>query len=219
MALVTQNPVCVGNSAFRIGNVGRYVDTVPFGAFRREIFDRIGLFREDLERHQDFELNARVRKAGGRIYLSSRIHCTYYNAPSFSKFMRQAYMNGIYMGRAWQRYPVSFCWRHAAPVTFVCGMLLLALLGQFIPAFMWVLAAAAAVYILAITAAGLLIARRHGLRYLCLAPVLICSYHLVYGGSTCVGLLNEPFVRWWPFAATSKTRVTDCVQDSESSSS
>jgi glycosyltransferase involved in cell wall biosynthesis len=101
VAFATQNPICVGNSAYRIGVYDRYVDTVPFGAFRREIFNSVGLFREDLVRHQDYELNARIRKAGERIYLSRAIFVTYYNVPTFSKFIRQGYTNGLWEVRAW----------------------------------------------------------------------------------------------------------------------
>src|SRR5687767_4417714 len=72
IALMTQHPVGVGNAGFRIGVKDSYVDTVPYGAYRRELFESVGMFREDLVRHQDYELNARIRKAGGRIFLSSR---------------------------------------------------------------------------------------------------------------------------------------------------
>ncbi|MEG2770954.1 MAG: glycosyltransferase family 2 protein, partial [Alistipes sp.] len=60
----------MGNSYFRIGATKeRLVDTVPFGCFRRDIFDRIGLFDEELIRNQDDEFNGRIVKNGGKIYL------------------------------------------------------------------------------------------------------------------------------------------------------
>ena len=105
IALFTQTRVGVGNAAYRLGEGDRYVDTVPFGAFPREVFDRVGLYREDLFRNQDFELNARIRRAGYRIYLSSKISSVYYNSGTFRKFMRQAWMNGIWAPRMWFRYP------------------------------------------------------------------------------------------------------------------
>jgi len=75
------HPLGVGNSHFRIGSAeDRWVDTVPFGCYRREVFDRIGLFDEDLVRNQDDELNLRLIKRGGRILLSPRIVCKYYAA-------------------------------------------------------------------------------------------------------------------------------------------
>ena len=68
----------VGNSQFRTGGDSGYVDTVPFGAFRREVFSNYGGYDERLVRNQDNEMNYRIRKNGGKIYLSSDIHLTYY---------------------------------------------------------------------------------------------------------------------------------------------
>ena len=43
------------------------VDTVPFGCFKREVFDRVGFFNENLKRSQDMDFNIRLKKAGGKI--------------------------------------------------------------------------------------------------------------------------------------------------------
>ena len=59
----------MGNSYFRIGaNKIMQVDTVPFGCYRKDVFDRIGLYDTDLVRNQDDELNARLVKHGGMFY-------------------------------------------------------------------------------------------------------------------------------------------------------
>lgn len=190
IAYLTQNPIAVGNAAYRTGGGGGYVDTVPFGAFRREIFEQVGLYREDLVRHQDFELNARIRKAGGTIYLSPLLHCVYYNVPTFSKFMRQAYLNGIWCARAWTRYPVSFCWRHAAPLALVAWLLLTLSLGIFFTPFLWLGLLSLCAYFLFSLAAGAQVAATHGWKYLFLIPVLMFSYHFVYGGFTLLGFFE-----------------------------
>src|SRR5208282_5998150 len=73
VAFGMSHPLGVGNSYFRIGSTkDRWVDTVPFGCYRRDVFDRIGLFDEDLVRDQDEELNLRLIKQGGRIRLSPK---------------------------------------------------------------------------------------------------------------------------------------------------
>jgi hypothetical protein len=190
IAYLTQNPIAVGNARYRTGSAGRYVDTVPFGAFRREVFDQIGFFREDLVRHQDFELNARIRRGGGRIFLSPSIDCVYYNVPTFRKFMRQAYVNGLWCARAWTRYPVSFCWRHAAPLLLVGGLLAGVFAGALLfRPLLWLTVLALAFYVLFGLAAGAQTARQHGWQYALLVPLLMMSYHLVYGGATIYGYL------------------------------
>lgn len=190
IALMTQHPFGVGNSAFRIDSPAREVDTVPFGAFRREVFDKVGLFRESLVRHQDFEMNARIRAAGGKILLDPSIRPTYYNVPTFRKFMRQAYLNGIWMGRSWTRYPVCFCWRHAAPLGFVSALIVPLLASVVFPKAALLTAMILAVYVLAALFSSVHIASRNGVRFLAVLPLLFLSYHVIYGLSTVWGLLT-----------------------------
>ena len=86
VAFGMSHPLGVGNSHFRIGAAeDRWVDTVPFGCYRREVFDRIGPFDEELVRNQDDELNLRLIRRGGRILLSPRIECKYYARDSLAK--------------------------------------------------------------------------------------------------------------------------------------
>jgi len=80
IALALSHPFGVGNSLFRIAkNIKRpiEVDTVPFGCYLKEIFDKIGLYDERLIRNQDIELNKRLRKSGGKIYLIPDIKIKY----------------------------------------------------------------------------------------------------------------------------------------------
>lgn len=190
IALMTQHPFGVGNSAFRINSAAREVDTVPFGAFRREVFEQVGLFRESLVRHQDFELNARIRAAGGKILLDPAIQPTYYNVPTFRKFMRQAFLNGVWLGRSWTRYPVCFCWRHAAPLGFVSSLLVPLIATFEIPKAILFTIAILFVYLSASLISSVHIAAKNGARYLAALPALFLSYHLVYGFSTIWGLLT-----------------------------
>jgi hypothetical protein len=77
----------VGNSVFRTGvDKVMKVDTVPFGCYRRDTFERFGMYDERLIRNQDFELNYRIRKGSGRNNLSFLIVIVRNNArESFKK--------------------------------------------------------------------------------------------------------------------------------------
>ena len=68
----------VGNSKFRTNSKSGYVDTVPFGTFKKEIFDKIGYFDERLERNQDSEFNNRIVRKEGKIYLFNDISIIYH---------------------------------------------------------------------------------------------------------------------------------------------
>jgi cellulose synthase/poly-beta-1,6-N-acetylglucosamine synthase-like glycosyltransferase len=90
------SPFGVGNAYFRTGGKSGYVDTVAFGAYRREVFERIGFFDEDLVRNQDDEFNYRVIKAGFKIYLDPKIESQYYVRGSFSKLYKQYFQYGYW---------------------------------------------------------------------------------------------------------------------------
>jgi glycosyltransferase involved in cell wall biosynthesis len=191
IALFTQTRVGVGNSSYRLGEGDRYVDTVPFGAFPRKVFDRVGLYREELVRNQDFELNARIRSAGYAIYLSSKISNVYYNSATFRKFMRQAWMNGIWLPRMWFICPSSFCWRHAAPLAFAAGLLSSALIGLLYRPLLWAGIAGLAIYLTVTLATASAIGARNGWKYSPFVTLIMPSYHFVYGLGSIVGLFGD----------------------------
>lgn len=86
----------VGNAHFRTGEREGYVDTVAFGAYKREVFEKIGLFDEDLIRNQDDEFNFRLIKNGYKIYLSKKIRSKYYVRASYKKLFRQYFQYGYW---------------------------------------------------------------------------------------------------------------------------
>jgi len=86
----------VGNAHFRTGNKKGFVDTVAFGAYKREIFDSLGLFNEELIRNQDDEFNYRITSAGYKIFLNPEIKCKYFVRASFNKLYRQYYQYGYW---------------------------------------------------------------------------------------------------------------------------
>jgi len=190
IAQISQHPVCVGNSAFRLGVGNQFVDTVPFGAFRREVFDVVGLYREDLPRNQDYELNARIRTAGYQIYLSSKLQTKYYNSETLTKFIAQAKANGQGVARCWSVNPRSLSWRHAAPLLFiVIGVTLLILSICFYYASI-VCIVCASFYIIALMYAALEIGLSSGLSLIMLVPIIIAIYHISYGFWTFAGVLQ-----------------------------
>ena len=188
IALFTQTRVGVGNAHYRLGAGGRYVDTVPFGAFPREVFDRVGLYREDLVRNQDFELNARIRRAGYSIYLSDKIANVYYNSATFRQFMRQAWLNGTWLPRMWAGSRFSFCWRHAAPLGLVTGLLFSLAAGLIYRPLLWTGLGCLAAYLAVVLSTAVVIAARAEWECLPYVVLIMPAYHFVYGVGTVAGL-------------------------------
>jgi len=190
IALLSEHPFGVGGSGFRIGWGDRYVDTVPYPAYTRDVFDRIGYYNEALVRHQDFELNSRIRASGGRIFLSSKIQNTYYNVPTLYELVRQAFRNGLWLGRAWLHCRASFSWRHAVPLAFVSALLGSAFVGMFVPFLHYLTALISALYVLAAVRSAAQLSWRHGSKFLLVLPGLFFIHHFAYGLGTLTGILT-----------------------------
>lgn len=124
----------VGNAYFRIpGSKVREVNTVAFGAYRREVFEKIGGFDEGLVRNQDIEFNFRVRQAGYRILLDPSIKVYYSPRPSIKAFWRQNLGNGFWNIITWRLVPGSLSWRHFVPLFFVSWLIVFGTLGVLTP--------------------------------------------------------------------------------------
>jgi glycosyltransferase involved in cell wall biosynthesis len=92
------SPLGMGGAAYRDPSREGDVDTVFLGAFRRAVFERIGLYDEGAVTNEDAELNQRLVASGGRIYLSRDIHVRYFPRESLAALARQYYRYG--RGRA-----------------------------------------------------------------------------------------------------------------------
>lgn len=127
------SPFGVGNARFRYSEQEAFVDTVAFGAYRREVFNRIGLFDEELVRNQDDEFNFRLIQSGGRILLSPLIRSSYYTRGSLGKLWRQYYQYGFWKVRVIQKHRKIPSLRHLVPPIFAAGILLLPFLSLLHP--------------------------------------------------------------------------------------
>ena len=127
----------VGDSQFRTNGRDGYVDTVPFGAFRREVFEKYGLYDERLTRNQDSELNYRIIHGGGKIYLSNEIELAYYCRDSVAGIVKMALLNGKWNIITSKLCPGSMRLRHFIPCVFVLSLIGMPLLSLLIPVLWW----------------------------------------------------------------------------------
>lgn len=123
IASVLSSKFGVGNSSFRTDKTSGYVDTVPFGTFYKALFEKIGYFDERLERNQDIEMNRRILKNGGKIYMFNDIQLTYHPRDTIEKLIKMAFMNG-----KWNLYtsyivPGTLRLRHFIPFAFFLSLI------------------------------------------------------------------------------------------------
>ena len=93
----------MGNSQFHFSDIARWTDTVYLGAYKREVFAKIGGYDEELVRNQDDEFNFRLIQDGGKIWLDPSIQSSYTPRNSFAGFFKQYFQYGFYKIRVMQK--------------------------------------------------------------------------------------------------------------------
>jgi GT2 family glycosyltransferase len=191
IALVLSHPFGVGNGLFRIGiKEPVYVDTAPFAAYRKEVFNKIGLFNEKLVRNQDLEFNLRLKKAGGKILLVPDILIRYHARPNLKGLFKENFYNGF-----WVIYGIKFAknlfsLRHLVPFFFVlslCGSLVLSLIYRpFIYLFILVLVS----YLILNVFFSLKISFQRGFKYFIPVMLSFTTLHFSYGFGSIGGLIK-----------------------------
>jgi glycosyltransferase involved in cell wall biosynthesis len=115
------SPLGVGGAAYRSADSEGFVDTVFLGAFRRKVFETVGLWDPGAITNEDAELNQRILEAGGQIYLSRDIVVHYFPRDSFKTLAKQYYKYGRGRARTLLKLGSFPTLRPALPFLMVCG--------------------------------------------------------------------------------------------------
>jgi succinoglycan biosynthesis protein ExoA len=175
----TSSPFGVGGAKFHYAAQPGWVDTVYLGAYRREVFERLGGFDEELVRNQDDEFNFRLTQSGGKIWFDPSLKTVYYSRATFGKLWRQYFQYGLYKVRVIQKRGSFASWRHLVPAGFVLGLISAVFLALITHNQLWVLTLAGP-YLIANICASLWTARRDW-RTLLLLPIAFGILHIAYG--------------------------------------
>ncbi|HEY9427146.1 MAG TPA: glycosyltransferase family 2 protein [Gemmatimonadaceae bacterium] len=196
IAIAMAHPFGVGNAHFRIGTrEPRWVDTVPFGCYRREVFDRIGLFDEDLIRNQDDELNIRLIRAGGRILLVPDVVSSYHARDSLAKLWRMYYQYGYFKPLVARKVGGVFTWRQLVPPAFVLALIISSVAAIVWPGSAPLLAIIVGAYLAGVVAIALPVALRHGLGVALALSAAIPVLHVSYGTGFLKGVMDFLILR------------------------
>mgnify|MGYP002002035549 FL=1 len=113
----------VGNVSFRVKNSkSGYVDSLPFGCYKRSIFDTIGGLDEELVRNQDDEFNFRMKQSGYKIWQDSSLVTKYFCRLSLKKLFNQYLHYGLYKVRVIQKRRALISFRHIIPSLFLISL-------------------------------------------------------------------------------------------------
>lgn len=184
-------------SSFRRKGERDYVKSFFHGAYRREVFETAGGFREDLGRTEDNELHYRIRQHGYRLCMSPDIISYQYIRPTLGKMCKQKAGNGYWIGLTSGVCPGCLSLYHFVPCAFVLGIVLTTLLAflhlPFLAVLMW---SAYAFLAIAMTVLAIVSQRNEKFSFLwLLLPFLFLLLHISYGAGTWAGLLRMPFWR------------------------
>jgi succinoglycan biosynthesis protein ExoA len=187
IALAVTSPFGVGDAWYRHANRDMWADTTFPGAWYKATLETLGGFNEEWEVNQDYELNYRLRRAGGRILVSPRIRCRYAVRNTLGGLCLQYFRYGMWRVKTIKAHPDSLRWRQLVPPTFVAALAVsLALLmaghvfGAVLPA----------LYGVAALAAAFAAVYRRGWRYFPLLPVVFACMHLSWGVGFWIGLVR-----------------------------
>lgn len=194
---VLGNKFGVGNSTFRTGiDREQEVETVPFGCWLREVFDKYGKYDVRLVRNQDIELNKRIIRGGGKIYILPDTYCTYLARETWKALSKNNYGNGkwniltVYYTKMFS----SLSLRHFIPLLFLLSLIVPLLLALVWWPFALVSPASLLAYTGLLSAVSLKLAFTKHLNFLYLLTTFFVL-HLSYGWGSLMGIVKLPFLR------------------------
>lgn len=214
VAAATSSRFGVGGARFHYSESEEWVDTVYLGAWRREVFQRVGTFDEEMVRNQDDEFNYRLRAHGGKILLNPTIRSEYYNRSTPWKLWQQYFQYGFWKVRVLQKHPRQMQPRQLIPGLGILALILLLLAAPIVSLSKFLILGSALIYLIANLSASVLAATRSrcSLTVLPSIPLAFAIIHIAYGCGFLVGLIR--FWNCWEFV-----RRTNVVQPSHDMSS
>lgn len=178
VALALRTPLGAGNAPYRLATEPRYADTVWLGSWYRRTLKELDGMDETLITNEDYELNCRLRKRGGRILFDPSLESTYYPRTSPARLWRQYFRYGLGKVQVLRLHPDTLVLRQMVPPVFAAGLLLTALLTPFTA---WPFVIYAGLYLLGLLAGTALAARRAGWRDALPLPLIYAIIHLAWG--------------------------------------
>ncbi|MGW7521756.1 glycosyltransferase family 2 protein [Streptomyces sp. NPDC054796] len=185
VAAAMTSKIGVGNAAFHTGGAAQKADTVYLGVFRREVLERQGGYNEEFIRAQDWELNYRIREAGGLVWFSPDLRVSYRPRPSVRALAKQYKNYGRWRHVVARYHSGSINLRYLAPPTAVCFVAAGAVVGIVLTP--WGFLAPAA-YLAAITVGSLPAGKGLPFGARVRIPLALATMHMSWGW----GFLTSP---------------------------
>lgn len=112
------SPIGVTSGSFRNKGEG-FADTIPYGIFKKSVFDKVGLYNEGLIRNQDNDMNHRIIKAGFKLYITSKTSTDYFPKQQLKPLLQYAFHSGFWHAKTLLLGSFSLKPMHFIPFFFV----------------------------------------------------------------------------------------------------
>lgn len=178
------------SAPYRFWKKEKFVDTVVYAAYRKELFDEVGYFDEKYLISEDAELNWRIRKAGHKIFYTPKIVSYYYPRKTVLKLINQLFRYGILRVNVIKKHIDAAKAIHIIPALFVLLSIVLLISGFFNPVFMNILTVIWSIYILFILIASVITGFKTRLKYIFIFPIIFPSIHLSWGLGFVTGIFK-----------------------------
>ena len=191
--LLTAEQSMFGSSfaPYRNSNKKMYTSSLFCGMYKREVYEKVGRYNDLLPRSEDNDMTYRIRKAGFKLCYSPDIEFYQHTRSSFSKMLKQKYLNGYWIGKTMGVSPKCFSLFHFVPFAFVLAIIFTSVLAAFghplLSVLMWL---AYSMLVLSITVIETI---KKPLATNLLLPLIFLTLHIAYGVGTLLGLIVMPF--------------------------
>ena len=192
IAFASSHPFGVGGSMHKIGaSKIMETDTVPFGCYKREIFDKAGLFDTDLVRNQDDEFNGRLLNLGGKIYLIPQVIINYTARDTLCKMRKMYYQYGLYKPLVNKKLGAPATVRQFFPILFLLGLTIGGVVCMIWPLLLHFYTSVLLLYLfIGIVVGSMGAIRAHQPLLALLMPYVFFNIHMSYGIGYLVGIFN-----------------------------
>lgn len=201
-----------GNTHKRVGRYEGSVDQVAYPIWRREVFDLVGLFDEDLVRNQDDDLDVRVLTAGGIIYQLQDLRAVYFVRTNVPKTLRQFYQYAYWKLFVLKKNGRLPDWKAAVPAVFFLSLVVFGVVGFFLDAAAYAALVLSAAYCVAAVLFAFAVAARSRVYFLPVIPFLFAALHLVYAWGFARGFLDAYVLGLTAAEAAARAKVSEITR-------
>lgn len=193
IALAVAHPFGIGDAKYRATNAQtQYVDTVPFGVFRKSLWTQLGGFNEKLLANEDYDFYYRARRDGGRVLLDAAAHSTYFARPTLKELAKQYARYGGWKAQMVKLHPESIRLRQIVAPAFVLALVGFGALGLvWRPVWLALLGVVVAYAALALWFGFRAAAKRGEVSLTAPVALVFFVLHVTWGGSFLRGLVRS----------------------------